>query len=226
MAIIVSPVWSSARGSIAGTTYLTTPSGAIIARQRVKPTNPSSPLQTQIRSANAAALSAWNALNDAQRAAWDVYAVTTPYHTGRQAFFAAAILTSYLDGRFGGPFTMPSTAPTKPGLVNLSNMFIGAPVAAGTGISVAVTNNEAEDVELLIEISGGFNPTRHFWKGPWDQSKTVQVTADAGAASITDIISLTKDLRYFVRVAGCSEHPEPRMATPWISSGIAATTGP
>lgn len=224
MAIIVSPVWSSARGSIAGTTYLTTPSGAIIARQRVKPSNPSSPYQTLIRSSNAASLAAWQALTSTQRADWDLYAQSTPYHNGREAFFAASNLVNYGNSRFAVGAVVPSTAPALPGLLNISGFSVGAPLTVGTGISVNFTNYEAEDLFGLCVISAGFNQTRNFWKGPWNQVTAVCEEITSSTSSVIDFMDLTEGLRYFVRFRAFMGDPDPRVSSEWISSGIAEET--
>jgi len=57
-------------GSIGGTTYSRNASGAI-ARQRVKPTNPNTPAQSQNRSRFGGSSGSWGSVDAAQRAAWN-----------------------------------------------------------------------------------------------------------------------------------------------------------
>jgi len=73
----LSSIWSSASGSIGGTTYYSG-AGGIIARQRSTPTNPNSAAQQRARSDFGQAAAGWAGLSASQKTLWNDYAALTP----------------------------------------------------------------------------------------------------------------------------------------------------
>ena len=223
MAKIVSPVWSSIRGSICGTTYLTTPAGAIIGRQRVKPVNRRSTYQSQVRSGMSAASAQWRAILQAVRDDWSNYALTAGYRSGREAFFAAWGMAEYLNTRFEAGITLTAVAPLVPSKLSLYNVAVGPPAAPGTGLNVSFDSGDSEDALAFICVSPPFAPSRNSWQGPWDQSKS-SILAAASPGPWNKDIDLTVDMKYFVRVILIEDDTCLRISTPFIVSGVAETT--
>lgn len=73
-----SQVYTDARGSIGGVTYTRNRAG-LVARGRVKPIDPNSADQIAARSRFADLAANFKGLTDAQKAAWDNYALLHPY---------------------------------------------------------------------------------------------------------------------------------------------------
>lgn len=227
MAKIVSPVWSSARGSIAGTTYLTLPSGAIVARQRNIPVNPRSTYQSQVRSAMAAAASAWTNAAAAKRAAWKSYALQVGYPSGRAAFIAGYTLMALIDNRFAEAVALNEGPPGVIGKFDIGNVNVSPhAVGPGTGIDLDFTSLDTETGYALIEVSPACSPARNFWVGPWDQSLgQIEEIAAPGSFNVP-ILSLIEGAKYFVRVRGVSSETGFRASAVYIGSAIAATVAP
>ena len=205
MAKIISPVWSIIRGSIAGTTYLTLPSGQIIARQRTRPTQPVSPWRTTIKNAFTESVADWASLTYLQQLDWQSWAAAHTGRSGRHEMIAAKTLLRYCS-----ELPLP-TAPviiawdTKPEFtVGPSFSLTLAPplLPLTTGINVAIKNTSPVAVYFMIEVSQGFGHQRNFWKGPWDVSKSVGKAAAAGATVNQDIVCGVVGDRVFVRVRG------------------------
>ena len=224
MARIVSPVWSEIRGSICGITYLTTSSGAIIARQRVKPVNRRSTYQTQVRGGLAAASYLWRNTSENNRSAWDTYALTAGYRYGKQAFFAGYVLANYLNNRFGCSIPLVITPPPEPSRYDLHDVAAVPTLSAGTGIDVKGTTLEIKDVAVFIEVSPGFSPSRRHWTGPWVQDKNTFTAIDGPGSFNKSVHGLIAGLRYFVRVIGIEADATLRTSAAWYVDAIAATT--
>jgi hypothetical protein len=186
MAKVVSPVWSSIRGSICGTTYLTTSAGQIIARQRTRPTQPVTNNRTAIKNAFTEAVADWALLSDADQAAWQAWAIAHTGRSGRHEMIGGKSILRYcaeLPFPTGPVIVAGDKCPefsTTPSMT----LVAGPPALPGTGISVKITNTGAVAVYGVIEISQAFGVSRHYWKGPWNVL-TQQGGAIAAAASLT-----------------------------------------
>lgn len=201
---IVSPVWSSARGSIAGTTYLTTPSGQIIARQRTRPTQPVSAFRTAVRNAFTEAVDDWTRITPAQQQQWQLWASAHTGRKGRQEMIAGKSLLRYM-----------AELPLAPAPVIVGNDFApeftttpafsittGPPAAVGTGVSVKIFNTGTIDCFYLIEISTQFGAQRNFWKGPWNPAQSTGISVAATANGQVDILGGVAGNYVFLRVRG------------------------
>lgn len=208
MAKIVSPVWSIIRGSIAGTTYLTTSSGMIIGRQRTMPVNPRTGFQTRIRDGLAKAVTEWHDLTTLNRDQWNAWAVADPqYSTGRQAFIAGQSFYNYVENL--GVLPLGATKylymPEFAGHPSITAIDIAPSVSPG--VAWDVTNNSPQDVMILMELSPMFEETRNFWNGPWDLSqghKIALLTASGGHTTLEWTTAIVLNKKYFVRIRGIS----------------------
>lgn len=196
MAKIVSHTWSSARGSIAGITYLTTPSGAIIARQRVKPVNPNSTAQVLARQAMGATATLWTHITDEQRQAWDAAAGVTTFllgralnqpGNGRRLFHGTGQLINYLyaQGKIGAPFD--GVAPNAVGVPQIQTQILpyAGPVGT-TGITVRFFNPDAaRNMQLALWHGWQVNDSHKYYKGPWRVSTLIIDQVDAADELVT-----------------------------------------
>lgn len=225
MAVIVSSPWSTIRGSIAGTTYFTTPSGQIIARQRTIPVNPKTSNQTTIRSAFAQAVGAWEALTDAVREDWDDYAASLGTgQSGRQIFIGNYSLAVYANTRSTGFITLGTGAPDNPGVLPFGPVEAGTFATAGqTGVAINVENPNTEDVVAITEISRVFGPGRARFKGPFKSSTFTLTTLTGLTVTTIPIQGLVAGGIYFIRVRGIDEEAGFRISAESIIRAIAVT---
>lgn len=206
MAKIISPVWSIIRGSIAGTTYLTTPAGMIIGRQRTSPVNPMSEHQSRVRAALSQVVAEWEALTQAERDDWDVYAAGQGRAlTGRQEFISGHSLFRYIENLGVLPVgaTYFSTIPEFASRPTVTCTFT-AP-SAGVGFKASVTNFGQIEIMALMSSSGPCNPSRQFWKGPWDPNGQSLLQIAASATGDFEKADCIEGMRYFVRFSHVTE---------------------
>jgi len=240
MAKIISPVWSQIRGSIAGTTYFNSPSGAIIGRARVRPVNPNSTPQNAIRSAFQTAISTWgNILSPEIRHGWDAWARTVfytgPYGTynpsGRQMYIAVKTFHAYCQfwiGVTGGTPLPPfdNVAPTRPGLLSLDNLNVSTPPPTGAGFIIGGTNRSGETVNLFGWRSGAFPAARNYPPQIWLQALSWQDATlqnnTSGQVSWTDCV---EDYAYFGAVRLISAQSPFRISQKWVLRAIAESAG-
>lgn len=204
MAKILSHNWSSALGSVGGITYFNGPAGSIIARARTKPVQAPSNLRTDIKGAMITRAAQWNAITEAQRAAWNVYAAAKGLINGRDAFLAGTIFLQYV---VNANFALPTVQDNAPdNLLDAGcSVTLGTPTAAGTdAVAVKIQNAGSARVLVLFNISTGLNPARHFWKGPWNDAMTKATLHASGVTTTYEFPGLTVGQRYFIRTAICT----------------------
>lgn len=223
----ISHIFSTMRGSVAGVTYLTTPSGQIIGRQRTIPVNPRTSKQTEIRSQFANSAGAWEALSDADRLDWQVYADTLGTgKTGRQLFIANYSLAKYMAVNSSGIMTPDTTPPTDPGVLAISDVAPIAYVGPGTGVSIAWTNPNADSVAALIQISTQQTVARNRFQGPFrSDNLTVQETAGS-TSSFYEFDGLVDGYVYFIRIKFVTNDTPHRCSPAYIVRAVAATVAP
>ena len=223
MAKFESTMFNAIRGSLAGTTFFTTPSGAIIGRAKTIPVNPNTPRQNLIRTSFADAVGAWKVLTQDQRDAWDAYAqLTYSPVKGRQTFIGNYGLALYCQLISVGVVTPGTLAPLLPGVLPMGSIVVGAPAGpVATGISVNIENPNADDIAALIEISLPFDQSRERFKGPFDSKSSQVVTLTALANTTTDFLELVVGARYFVRVRGITDVEPMVISTEFFTNGIA-----
>ena len=201
MAKIQSPVWNSARGSVAGCTYLTTPSGQIIARARTKPVNPQTTKQSYIRGSLSKAVIDWEALPLPTRDDWNLWALTqgSTFH-GREMFIAALTLGRYMN-KLGGVTTVIRTeVPQFNGTPYTPFSVIDYTGEVGTtGLSlrfdaIPVLTN------ILVQVSPPMNHARRRYTGPWNTNNNFVAALSKTVATTVNISGLVLDAHYFVRI--------------------------
>jgi hypothetical protein len=206
MAKIISPNWSIIRGSIAGITYLTTPTGQIIARQRTRPTQPVSPWRTAIKNALTEAAADWSFLTATQQILWQAWATAHTGRSGRHEMMAGKTLLRYC-----AELPLPS-APVivawdqAPEFAVAPTMTVTAvaPGTPGTGIGVTVHNTSIYALYVFVEYSSPFGHSRSFWKGPWVPGAQDGSAIAAGASKTFNRFDGLAGDRIFARVRAVS----------------------
>jgi len=232
MAKIISPVWSIIRGSIAGTTYLSGPSGQIIARQRTAPSNPQTHPQGDIRSIMQTAAALWKeVLTSADRSDWADWAKTVVYSgptgsyspTGQNMFIGCYALARYCEGQGYGSVAAGTDPPTIAGLLDTGGYFLKDRVSAGTGFQLDVVNYAAEAVTIFIQKSNAWEASKNYFTGPWVHSRNEGQDVAASTSASLDIDVPEDGKKYFVRVRAVAQEAPNRIGAPIILSGISST---
>lgn len=228
----LSQVYVIARGSVGGVTYTANQFHQLIARARTSPVNPQTSLQTAIRSAFSAAETLWKALDDTARSNWEAYASRTPRQnplgpitlTGRLFMRGIISLREFMATTLGTVFTDSDLAPAVPGMLSISNVVAIPPSGPSTGIAITWGNplgNPA--IFSLVQISDAFEPTRMFYKGPWDTAKNVSTATAGGASGVEEFVGLVVDKAYFMRMRAITEVGPHKISEDFIVRGIAVT---
>ncbi len=232
MARMLSPIASVIRGSIGGLTFFANQFHQIVIRQRTSPVNPKTTFQSQIRGAFGDASVLYEALSDADRILWEEYADGLTYEgptgeyslPGRQVAMSNVATALYADDRGIDVDVVDCEPPLAPGFLSLSDLAIAAPVGAGTGFSISMRNNNAEDIVVLLTRSRAFPVTRYRFKGPFLSSTLAGVGVSAAGVSVHDVLSLNEDSIYFFSLRAISAQSPYRISPMFIIRGIASTT--
>lgn len=207
---MLSHIASNMLGSVGGITYLNNPFHQIVARQRTVPVQPNTANQVLSKVAFSGGVQAWEQATDQERADWAAFAQTVtfqgplgPYKpTGRMLAIAQFQIAGYLLNRGVAGFIGGNDmqAPVAPGMLIITAPVVGPPVAAGTGFSIRVTNNNGEAVVSYAERCFKQSDARYFYKGPWvSESLGAETIQDTDNGSI-DFLDLIEGGVYFVRV--------------------------
>lgn len=217
MAKIVSPVWSSIRGSIAGITYFTTPAGQIIARQRTVPVNPQTNRQNQIRASFAISVLDWKELLPAERDAWHWFAQNSPvmgpqgnyFIDGRQMFMRCIGTARYLKLRDAYPPVIDFHAPDIPGNLELGGVYDAPLDAPGTGRKIIVTTPTGENQQVYLFYSRPFHPSRNYFTGPYRTETLYPLTAQGVSSVAYQLTGLVENAKYSCVVRSLEEDGDP-----------------
>jgi hypothetical protein len=178
MKVKLGSVVASASGSVGGCVYSHNRYGPYI-RQRVIPTNPSSPSQASIRTIFANLATAWNVDLDAgERTAWEEFAANVPKTDplGNTVFTTG--LNWYIAVNAPLVFSGSPRNDVAPALFNLTELTAPIPTITAPGtISIVFSNTDewagAADGWLHISYSRGVNSSRNFFKGPFRYAESI-----------------------------------------------------
>lgn len=231
MAVVISPVWSKIRGTIAGTTYLSGPGNPIIARQYVHPVNPNTQYQQMVRNGMVQSVAQWENLEDSERYGWENYAESMGQSgMGRRFFIAQWGLGYYINQRSAVDLLVQKD--TAPALAGLFNFSVETPVplgTPGTGFQVPIYNYEVSDDGVVMAVlAGPFTAARYKFKGPFPGEGTITQAISFGTGGILSFEDLIEDGVYFVKVRGMTgktgDGLPGRLATQAIVRAIATET--
>lgn len=232
MAKFNSHLVSTIRGSVAGINYTSNQFQQNVARRRISPVNPNTTYQSNVRSAFAGAETLWQNLSDSQRDAWNDYASELgftgplgPYTVpGRQVFIGNIGTATYWKQRGAAIAAIVGTPPVIPGFLDLDDVapiaFVGA---AETGISVSCVYNGTEDVEIMMQRSVAYNPSRYRFKGPFSSATMDFLSIAAPASGFLEFDGLAEDYIYFVLVRAITKEAPFRMSAKYFIRCIAET---
>jgi len=165
-----------ASGSVSGCTWSRNRYGQYV-RNRTVPVNPNTDLQNMIRSAFGYLATRWNQnLTDAQRDGWNAYAAAVPrigplgdtqFTTGINWYIACNSAAKMLTTTRG----VLDDAPTMFNMASLSSVSISAASAGAQTVTIEFNNTDEWAIAtgglLLVQCGIGVNPTRNFYKGPF-----------------------------------------------------------
>jgi hypothetical protein len=232
MALLKSTIFSSIRGSIAGTTYAQNRYG-MYARSRTVPVNPDSSRQNTVRSTLAIVSQTWRTLTDAQQLSWDNYAAETPivnklgdtiYMSGFNAFVKTNQLF-YL----ANPPAIQENAPIAPGLANKLNIIdftidSSASTAPGVPNQLLITSAEGRESNAgafnFFYVSNPVSAGKRFYKGPWNYISVIAGDDDPFGGIIPFPALATQ--RFFVRYVQMDQTG--RVSAETIAGPVAAVT--
>ena len=235
MARALSQVYTIIRGSVGGLTYLANQFHQIVVRARTAPVNPSTQLQTVIRSSFAAASQAWKNMTQKQRDDWDTYARSAIFTgplgdytiPGRSIFMAGFTSASYLENSSLVTNTPVLLPPVQTGFAIIDNITVSDPAGpTETGFRLSIGNPGPQNVGIIANISLGFDPSRKFYKGPWDTNDTQGLDLTASTTGLIEFLELTAGLRYFFRLKGVEIEAPHRITSEFFGSAIAVAIGP
>jgi hypothetical protein len=231
MAKILSQIATVIRGSIGGITFLANGSQSIVARARVSPVNPNSAAQTDIRTGFSFAQQRWEDMDQAERDGWEDYADSLVWEgptgsysvPGRQVWTGNASFLQFLNNSGLATITIFDTPPTVTGFAKFDLIQSADPGAPGTGFDLNLLQTSGDPMDVLINVSLGFNPTRNRYKGPWADAQTRYIQLASGVTVNIPIDGLTEGQAYFFRVRGVTNSAGHRGTAAFIGRHIAAT---
>lgn len=184
-------------GSLAGVTASRNRYGQYF-REKVVPVNPNTTRQQAVRSYFATAINGWTALSAANRALWNDYAANTPFvdGLGNQKFVTgqnmycrcntlraqigeALVSAGPTTFNFGNPVTnlKPTTDGTPDGVIGV--------VASALSTSVDIMGGASADGDIAMYIGNPINPSRSFYKGPYQLAATSATTGASATEGFT-----------------------------------------
>lgn len=186
--------------------------GGVYFRQRATPVNPNTTFQQEVRSLFGNLQSAWGSiLTDAQRSAWDAYALATPItdalgqsvNVGGKGMFTRGNTPRLQAGLLridAGPVVSGLPSLTAPGVTSIT---------AGTGIAIVTFDNtdawaNEDGGALLVFMSRPQSATINGFKGPYRFAGAVlgdDSVAPTSPVNITSPFTLGVGQKVFFRFA-------------------------
>jgi len=183
-------------GSIGSTTASHNKYGSYF-RSKVIPVNPNSTRQQAVRTFFATLVSAWNdTLTTAQRNAWNLWATNTTIQgkdgnpiniTGQNAYIRFNTARLQIGGSRvdEGPVIFNNGAPPTGFAATLSfNANEIGEVMGDWSTDGLISGGASDDGDMSVFLGGPINNSRNFFKGPYQLSTQVAVTAAATTVAI------------------------------------------
>lgn len=201
-----SPVFATASGSIAGTTFGHNRSGLYV-RARTRPVNPRSTRQSTVRALFATLITVWNnELSGSERTAWETWSSNTPivgkdgnpinisglnaftrFNTIRLQIGQARVDAAPTIFNNGNPITSTDG--------RFSSRINDLPIMAATSrlsLRVRISGRTSDTGDAALFIGRPVNASRTFFKGPYQFAATGVAFADV---AIVDFITTFADLQ-------------------------------
>jgi hypothetical protein len=197
-----------------------------VVRQFVKPVNPNTPRQVDVRVALDTLSSDWsNTLTEAQRDGWIDYARNTPlvnksgapkFLSGRMMWIRTGFIPQFINGTTAG-FTAP---PSTPGIANIKTPAFTYASATGLLKVTAVAAGQPTAYKNIALISRNLAPSRNFWKGPFNFTTSWDFTAVFPLTIHTVPGTITPGDKVFVQIRTFDETRN-KVSQPFIYEVIA-----
>lgn len=179
MALTKSTLLAEIRGSIAGSTFGRN-RGGIYIRSRSVPINPGSEFQAAVRASLGLLSARWrDTLTNAQRAAWDAYALNTPRTNALGDPINIGGIGAYVRGnvsRIQAGLSIVDDGPASFGIPEIGAVTVAA--ASATTLSIGFDSTDpwasTDDTALLIYVSANQSPAKNFFKGPYRFAQAVE----------------------------------------------------
>jgi len=224
MAKFISPVWSSASGSIAGTTFQSGPAGKNIARSKPSGASSGTPVQQHNRNGMAFAAAAWNSLTQSDRLAWDNYSMYVYVVPGRAMFIGIFSFHHMLKSRFGQSLQDNFTPPETISYLRFEQgPFTLFSVPGQAGVRFQFKNMESVNALAYVTLSPRFKPSRNFFENRWDQSKSKVITFSPYQTRLPGY-TLPPDGRYWMGLRAITLAPPYRISRLFVCGDISKTT--
>lgn len=201
-------------------------------RNRVVPVDPATADQMTIRARMSAAMTAWQALPQTNRDAWDKFAQGTPWHNALGQECRLTSVNMYLSIRLAALQILPALPsasfddpPCTPGLFPQNRVTISTCTSGilEVGFNLAIVNNHPTDtIRLGVQRSTAQSLSVNFWKGPYvvrDYWVSPPVPPSFGIDQ--DFIRLTLNKRYFLRYRILNVTSNNIVSSPWHDSVVA-----
>lgn len=208
--LFTSQIVSAASGSVGGLTASRNAGGNYF-RARAVPTNPNTPAQADVRTKFGVLVNRWiNALTQAQRDAWDLYADNVPLTSPLGGTRVVSGLNQYLRSntpRRRASMLRVDAGPTVFDTGDFTEVTIPA-AATGTQtidftFDVADAWANEDDAAMLLFSSPGQNPTINYFRGPFRFAGRIlgdAVTPPTSPASIASPFTFVTGQKVFAYV--------------------------
>lgn len=180
-------------GSIAGITGSRNRGGQYL-RRRATPTNPNSLRQADVRNIFSGLVSAWTStLSTLQRQQWRDYAAAVPrtdtigntiFSTGQQAYIGAN--TPRLLAGLPRIDAGPEVFNTGENVVAITAITVDSPTEISVTATLSAPASAAGD--CLLFLGAPQNPSRNFFKGPYQYAGSVGFAAAATTAVFAELV--------------------------------------
>lgn len=238
----LSEIVTSASGSIGGATYSRAKGGGMYRRARAIPTNPSTGLQAQVKTAMQLLVNNWlNVLTQGQRSLWDLYGSEVPTTdklgqtltlSGQNWYIACNVPRLQVLFKFGLTIAAVNTPPQIFNRGDLDTVTTAYDETTGLELTTADGQDwEAEDDSWLLVYQGRpQNASRTFFKGPYRlvgafEGDTATPTTGPFQVTAADLVTngyaVTAGQRYSTAVA--VTRADGRLTTRQLIQGVIAT---
>jgi hypothetical protein len=156
-----------------------------------------------------AGVASWQALSDANRQSWEIYASGTPWKNSLAQDVRLTGFNMYLSVLLAAQMINPTlnvallaTAFCTPGL-NIQPKVTFSPCVGGSaGFNINFVNpHPTDNMRVGVHISTAQNTTVNFWKGPYDSTNYQSTNSiPPGFGTTINYKLLTVDKRYFLRI--------------------------
>ena len=215
-----SPVWSQARGALAGCVFRSS-SGRLIATARAQKPR-SAPRNGSWQTCFAYSVWLWtHATTPAIRDGWSRWAATAGFASGREAFMNWKPYRTYIYFHRYHAFCHVVTPPSVAGALTVDTIrCIPSPVSPH-GLRIYLQLNNAFQARILYRYVGPFRPTQHTFRSSKVAAVTETYLLPAHYTGYRDFTKMIAGRRYFFTIWAYEASPGNRAIRPLYCNRIA-----